>query len=162
MARENRDLGLSSDPGCTVQPRARDRAQHDCRYSAAARNRAGPGAEAKDNLEGVPKPSLGTDRGRRLPYRGSVDTARSAAVRSVILDRFVAAQARGGRNCATVDGFWMDLIGRSLTDSVDGILNGPYRKSHLAANWAGTRSTFRCELGTIPDPTGEVCPVASV
>ena len=38
----------------------------------------------------------------------------------------------------------------------------PCRKSHLAANKRGTDSTFRRELGTIPAPTGESCPVASL
>ena len=33
-------IGLSSDPGCAVQLRGRDRAQHDCRYSALAGDRA--------------------------------------------------------------------------------------------------------------------------
>jgi hypothetical protein len=40
--------------------------------------------------------------------------------------------------------------------------NCPYRKSHLAANKAGTGCTFRRELGTIPAPTAEACPVASL
>jgi hypothetical protein len=38
----------------------------------------------------------------------------------------------------------------------------PYRKSHLAANGAGTGCTFRREFGTILGPTGEACPVASL
>src|SRR6266481_7625975 len=63
--------------------------QHDCRYSAAAGDRASPGAETKNRLEGVSKPSLGTDRGRRLLYRGSVDSARSATIRGAVLHRAV-------------------------------------------------------------------------
>jgi hypothetical protein len=43
-------LGLSSDPGCAVQPRTRDRAQHDCGYSEAARDRANPRTTWKEFL----------------------------------------------------------------------------------------------------------------
>src|SRR5262245_36329282 len=91
MAEENRDWGYRRIQGALAN------LGHEIARSTIAdilqrRGIASPGAETKDHLAGVSKLSLGTDRGRRLLYRGSVDSARSSAVCSAVFHRAVDPQ----------------------------------------------------------------------
>jgi len=75
-------------------------------------------------MEGVPDATLGSDRGRGLFYRGSVDT--TGTQRFVVLS-FIELSTRKVQiaGIAThADGLWMSQIGRNLTDAVDGIVKG--------------------------------------
>jgi hypothetical protein len=67
---------------------------HDRGDAETSRARAGARTEPKDE-EGVPDATLGTDWGRRLLHRGSVDPARAAAVHRAVLHRTVDAQGPG-------------------------------------------------------------------
>jgi hypothetical protein len=78
-------LGLSAHPGCVLQSGPPDCAQHDCRHSEAARDRAGTGTMSEDNLEGVSLPALGIDCSRGFLHCGSVDPKRAAAICCPIL-----------------------------------------------------------------------------
>src|SRR5713226_705882 len=92
-------LGLSADPGRTVQSGTRDGPQHDRWDSGAARDRAGTGAEPKNDLEGISEPALGTHCGCGFLHRGSVDPKRAAEIRGAVLHRVVDAQGGDRRHC---------------------------------------------------------------
>jgi hypothetical protein len=55
-----------------------DGSKHRQHPGRPARDRAGTGAEPKDELEGVSEQALGTDCGRGFLHRGSMDPAGSA------------------------------------------------------------------------------------
>ena len=82
-----------------IQSGTRSCPQHHRTDPAAARNRAGAGAEEEDDMEGVSGAALGADCSYRFLHRGSVDAARTAAFYHFVLHRLVYAEGgdRGHR-----------------------------------------------------------------
>jgi hypothetical protein len=68
------------------------------RHSRTTRDRASPGTEPEDHLEGVSHAALGADRGRRFLHRGNVDPARVAALHRSIFHGLVHAPGEDGRH----------------------------------------------------------------
>ena len=80
--------------------------------------------EKEDELEGVFNPPLGTDRGRRLLYRRSMDAAWTAALLVLFFLELSTRKVEIAVIAPVANGPWMSQIGRNLTDAVDGILTG--------------------------------------
>src|SRR5689334_10429413 len=99
-------------------------AQHDCRYSAAARHRTSARAESKNKLERVPQAALATDRSGDF-FTTEVWT--SKGLKRYLLLFFIDLSTRKvaiAGIASRANGLWMSQVGRQVTDAVDGILNG--------------------------------------
>src|SRR5215831_1692985 len=91
-------LGLPAHFGSAMQSGPSNRSRDGGEHSGKKRHRAGSGAEAENDLEGVTEAPLGADRGRRFFQRRGVDAPGTPAVRSAIRNGAIHAEGGGGRD----------------------------------------------------------------
>ena len=82
-------LGLPAHTRRALQSRLPHRARDRRQFPEAAWHGTSAGAEPENDVERVPKPALGADRGRRLFHHRGLDPQRIAALPGAILHRAI-------------------------------------------------------------------------